>query len=569
MTTVARAISEFLALHGVELMVGQSLPSALHLAVPDTSIKQIQVRTENAGTALCDAYARKSGKIAVMTAQNGPAATLLVPGLAEALKASVPILAIVQEIEEDHVEKNAFQELDHHKLFWSCSKWVGRLTKPSRVYEILNLALVQAVSGRPGPSVLMMPPSVLVASAPKLPSRIVSRSTFPLDRNSACRSAVRAAAADLSKAENPLIVVGGGVHSSGAYSEVEQLHRKFGFPVATTLMGKGAVDETDPLSLGVVGFLLGKQARNIGVREYINQADLVFFIGARTNQNGTDSWKQFPQSARFIHLDVDPVEVGRNYESTRLVGDARETLVGLLEDLCKLESDTQIKNRKSRLANRIPRPREVLECIPGAVGSGVRPERIVHTLNKVVPPEAVITADASYSSAWLCAYGISTRAGQRFLTPRGLAGLGWGFPYMLGAKIADPTVPVLGICGDGGFSHGWSELETALRNELNVVVIVLKNGVLGYQRDAELVKFGAYTNAIPVGEIDHAGIARACGCIGVTIEEERDFEPALIEALNADKPVVLDVRTDASAFPPVTLLDPLVSESPGGEGGVI
>ena len=124
--------------------------------------------------------------------------------------------------------------------------------------------------------------------------------------------------------------------------------------------------------------------------------------------------------------------------------------------------------------------------------------------------------------------------------------------------MADPDATIIGLSGDGGFSHVWSELETAARYQLPFILIVLKNGILGYQRDAELVKFGRHTNAIPIGEIDHAAIARACGCVGISVERQSDFEPAFVEAMSLKRSVVLDIRTDPAAFPPVTLLDGLV-----------
>lgn len=556
----AEAMARFLEQHGVELVVGQSLPSALHLALPKTGIRQIQVRTENAGTAICDAYARIAGKVAIITAQNGPAATLLVPGLAEALKASVPVVAIVQEVNADQRDRNAFQECDHFALFAGCAKWVGRVETAARIYDYLNLALTQALTGRPGPAVLLVPAEVLQQPAPPLPGIVAPRSTYPLDRVSADPASIAAAAELLAAAERPLIVAGGGVHGSRACAQIAVLQQEFGIPVATTLMGKGAIDEARPLSLGVVGHVLGARAPNRLSRNYLERADVVLLVGTRTNQNGTDSWSLFRADARFIHLDIDGVEVGRNYESFRLVGDARTTLDALIADLrarfCAGQGADQAKRVQRLIA-----PRRMLDdCIPAGQPGTVRPERIVDALNRLAPENSILVADASYSSVWLGAFGLARHTGSRFLTPRGLAGLGWGLPYMLGAKLARPSATVIGLCGDGGFAHVWSELETAARSDLAFVCIVLKNGVLGYQRDAELVKFGAHTNAIPIAEIDHAAIARACGCVGLSVEAPEELDGALAEALSLDRPVVLDVRTDPSAFPPVTLLDSLVSE---------
>ncbi len=557
MFTVADAIAEFLEKHGVELFVGQSLPSALHLAAEDTSIRQVHIRTENAGTAMCDAYARLTGKVAVMTAQNGPAATLLVPGLAEAMKTGTPMLAIVQEVDPAFREKNAFQEFDHLGLFSSCTKWSTILDCPERVYDLLNLALTHATTGKPGPVALMVPPTVLVAPAPEMPKHVVARSNYPLDRPSANKEQIKRAAELLSKAKRPLIVAGGGVHASNATAEIAMLQDQFSIPVGTTLMGKGAVAEHHPLSLGVIGYLLGKFARNFGVREYVENADVIMFVGARNNQNGTDSWSLFGDNSTFIHIDIDGTEIGRNYESLRLSGDAKSTLTDLVEALSTLDDSAAAKSRASDLEKLIPPARAIEECIQPTTSTAVRPERMMEIINRNAPDDTILAADASYSSAWVCGFGEARKPGQRFITPRGLAGLGWGLPYLIGAKLAQPNATIIGLSGDGGFSHVWGELETAARYNLHLISIVLKNGVLGYQRDAEIVKFGKHTSAIPITDIDHAAIANAAGCVGISVETQFEFEDAFKRALTMTKPVVLDVRTDPSAFPTVTLLDAL------------
>jgi len=160
--TVARIIVDTLARHGVDVMFSQSLPSAVLLAAEDRNIEQFMYRTENAGTVMADGYARISGKVGVVSAQNGPAATLLVPGLAEALKVSVPIVALVQDVVRAQADRNAFQEFDHIALFQSCTKWVRRVTEASRIVDYIDMAFANAASGRPGPVVLILPADLLL-----------------------------------------------------------------------------------------------------------------------------------------------------------------------------------------------------------------------------------------------------------------------------------------------------------------------------------------------------------------------------------------------------------------------
>jgi acetolactate synthase-1/2/3 large subunit len=167
-----------------------------------------------------------------------------------------------------------------------------------------------------------------------------------------------------------------------------------------------------------------------------------------------------------------------------------------------------------------------------------------------------VVADASYSSIWISNYLTALKGGQRFLTPRGLAGLGWGFPMALGAKLAQPGSEVFCLVGDGGFGHVWSELETAVRMNLKVTLLVLNNGILGYQKHAENVKFRSHTSAVNFAPVDHAAIARACGCNGVRIEDPAQLPAALQEARTSSKTTLIELMTDENAFPPITTFTP-------------
>src|SRR3712207_3308077 len=158
---VAEVLAASLKRHGVEVLFSQSLPSAAVLAAEDAGLRQYTYRTENAGGAMADGYARVTHKVGVVTAQNGPAATLLVAPLAEALKSSVPIVALVQEVERSNMDRNAFQELDHIALFGGCAKWIRRVTEVSRVEDYIDMAFAAATGGRPGPVVLLLPADVL------------------------------------------------------------------------------------------------------------------------------------------------------------------------------------------------------------------------------------------------------------------------------------------------------------------------------------------------------------------------------------------------------------------------
>ena len=552
---VAEAIVDSLLRHGVEVMFSQSLPSAVLLAAEERDIPQFMYRTENAGAVMADGYARVSGKVGVVSAQNGPAAALLVPGLAEALKVSVPVVALVQDVVRAQADRNAFQELDHIGLFQSCTKWVRRVTEASRVVDYVDMAFANAASGRPGPVALILPADLLLEELTVPDLRTANLGYFPLDRSVADPARIEAAVELLASASNPLLVAGGGVHLSAACDAVAALQSNAHIPVMTTVMGKGVVDERHPLSIGVTGYALGKLSPGRYMRPLIEQADVILLVGTRTNQNGTDSWTLYPERARYIHIDVDSTEIGRNYEALRLNGDAKLTLEAIRDKL---------KGRRGpapEIEGRIAAARQKhavdIAAVEQADASPARPERLAADIRQVLTPETIVVADASYATLWVACYLPSLKAGMRFITPRGLAGLGWGLPLAIGAKVACPDSPVLCMVGDGGFAHVWSELETAARRKTPVVLTVLNNSCLGYQKDAEDVKFGRHTTACYFTPVDHAAIAHACGCRGIHIEKASEYLPALREALACNDTTVLDVITDPTAYPPVTSFDGL------------
>ena len=506
---------------------------------------------------MADGFARISGKIGVVTAQNGPAATLLVPPLAEALKVSVPILAIVQDVARGNAERNAFQELDHLALFSGVAKWVRRIDVAARIDDYVDMAITAATSGRPGPAVLLVPLDLFDESV-EIAERHAQLGHYPLDRMGPDPASVERAVDLLAGAKNPLVIAGGGVHLSHASRALVALQNAAHLPVATTVMGKGAVGEFHPLSLGVVGYVMGKRARSHHLRPIVERADVVLLVGTRTNQNGTDSWSLFTPGTTFIHLDVDGLEIGRNYESVRMAGDAKLGLEALTAALAKRDLSALTARRpalESEIADALAQHARDIAPLTRSTHAPMRPERVMAEIAEAMTPETIMVADASYASIWI-ANGIPAQvAGQRFITPRGIAGLGWGLPLALGAKVAQPEAPVICIAGDGGFAHCWAELETARRLGLAVVLIVLNNQVLGYQKHAELARYGAHTDAVHFAPVDHAAIAAACGCIGVRVEKPENFARALRMALAADRITVIDVMTDPDAHPPITVFE--------------
>jgi len=322
-------------------------------------------------------------------------------------------------------------------------------------------------------------------------------------------------------------------------------------PCTLTLMGLGAFPASDPRFLGMLG-MHGTLEANLAMHE----ADLVVCVGARFDDRVTGRLDGFCPQARFVHIDVDPTEIGRNYEAVRLAGDAAETISALRSALARRDLSYRASQRDkmtARIAGFWRAFDTERESVAGSENSPIRPERVMSDLQQVLTAETTVVADASYSSMWIAGQLRALSSGMRFLSPRGLAGLGWGLPLALGAKAARPDEPVVAIVGDGGFAHSWAELETMVRSKLPVLIIVLNNGILGFQRDAETVKFGSFTTACSFADVDHRQIAEACGCPAVRISDPADLPRCLERGLREEGPLLIEVITDADAHPPISL----------------
>lgn len=552
--TTAHAISRALIRHGVTHVFGQGIPNLLMLTCEELGITQVGYRTENAGGYMGDGYSRISGKVCVLAAQNGPAATLLVAAMSEAMKASTPMVALIQDVNREFTDKNAFQEYDHLALYAGCTKWARVVHLSSRVEEYVDMAFTIAASGRPGPVALMLPADMLLEPGPVL-TRHANLGHFPLDRSIPPPSKLREAARRIATAKRPIVIAGGGIHLSGAAAALERLQEEAHVPVATTMMGKGAVSDLHPLTVGVVGSAMGVNSPTRHLRSLVTESDLVVLVGNRSNQNGTDSYTLYPKAAKYIHIDIDSQEIGRNYEAYRLQGDARETLEALVDALREQDLSLRRQNRENvtqLIRQGKARYREEAAAVLNSNAAPIRPERLMKELDAVLEDNDIVVADASYSSFWTVNYLTSKRAGQRFLTPRGMAGLGWGFPMALGARAATTDGTVYCVSGDGGFGHVWSELETARRMGLKVVLIVLNNSILGFSKHSDNARFGMHNSAVNFTKVDHCAIARGAGCEAILVEEPSQIANALHQAKHNTLTTLIEIRCDPNAFPPFT-----------------
>jgi thiamine pyrophosphate-dependent acetolactate synthase large subunit-like protein len=399
------------------------------------------------------------------------------PGLAECLSASTAIVALVQDVGPSTQDRNAFQELDQLELFKGVSKWVRRVTSADRIEDYVDMAFTAAASGRPGPAVLPVSMELLAERDERpVAMRKAHLGRDPMDRSQPEQAQIALAAELLANANAPIVYAGGGVIGSGAQEELRELQEIAHLPVATSTMGKGSVDETHPLSMGVIGYFMATRGMAKFVKPMVTGADVVLLIGNRTNQNGTDSWKLLPREAAYIHIDIDPMEISRNYEALRLNGDARLTLSALNSAMAAQDLSKRLSARAavvSTIATARLRHQEEIAGVAQSEAAPIRPERFM------------------------------------------------------------------------------AELEKQLAED-HIVVAVMNNGVLGYQKHAEDAGLGRHTNVCDFAPVDHAAIAEACGVKGIRLERAQDIATAIREALAADTTVLIDILADPNAMPPVS-----------------
>jgi acetolactate synthase-1/2/3 large subunit len=554
-----RAIAEMLRAHEVGPMFGmagfQLLP--LYEGVRALGMEHHLINDERCGAFAADAYARVTGRPGVCDATLGPGATNLVTALVESLNAGVPLVAITGDTHRAHSWKNMTQEARQVEILRPAAKELIRVEGPERVPELVRRAFAVATSGRPGPVVVDVPEDVSHAEHDYGADEFFADPatlSVPARRSRPDEEEVRRAAALISRAKRPLILAGGGVHLSGAYEALASLAEEGRIPVAHTLSGKGAIPCTQDLSVG----LFGRYSRF--ANELIESSDCLLVVGCKLGEIATKRYALPGRSgAHLIHLDVSAEEIGRWAETeVALWGDARLGLADLADAL----SDGSAAARERRadyVAEVRERRAKWQEEARGRYESAERPinmARLMHELNRLMPEDGVLVADGGFASHWAGLLYDTKGAGRGFVADRGFASIGYGLPGAMGARLARPAGPVVGITGDGGMNMVIGELETARRAGAGFTLIVVNNAASGYIKALQHAVYGEGNyQSSDLLETDYAALARAYGCEGVRVEDPEELAPTLAASVEErEVPTVVDVvvtRDPAKMLPGV------------------
>lgn len=529
---------------GVEFVFGlcgdTSLPFYEALYDLDHRIRHILTRDERSASFMADAYARFSGKVGVCEGPSGGGATYIVAGLAEANGSSVPLVCFTSDIAQKDRGRGTLTELDQTALFAPVTKWTHMPTHARGLPRVVEDAFRKATTGSLGAVHVGLPYDVQTAEVDAKQVHVDAKfNTYPAIRIGPQPEAVKKAARLLTEARQPLLVAGAGAIRSGAWDELAALSRLLGVPVATSISGKGSVAETDPYALGVIGSNGGLSYRH----EILRESDLLFYVGCSQGSVTTEKWTLPADGEKtIVQLDVDSERMGYNYETAvGLVADAKLGLAAVVEEVDRLLSgrpagkvdpETLSKRRDEFMAR-------IEEFASDE--TPIRPERFVSELSRALPKKAVLCSDPGTPCPYLSAYYRLPQAGRWFVSPRAHGGLGYALPAVCGAYFAKPEASrVVGVMGDGSFGISAGELETIVRLELPVTLIVLNNASFGWIKAGQKM-LGEKYYSVDFSEANHARIAEAYGMRGIRVEHPEELPAALEEGLSVNEPVLIDI----------------------------
>ncbi len=506
-------------------------------------IRFIGVRDERTGVHMADGYARASGRAGVILAgQNGPGATNLVTGLAQAHAAYSPVVSIAGALSSAHVYRDAFQEVDQQALFRPVTKKTWTVTQTARVPEMLREGFRTALTPRRGPVQINLPRDILAESADfddfQTPSAYRTEVTPMGDADLVSR-----AAAMLAAAERPLIIAGGGVKWTGAHKAVLALAEALNAPVALSPGHGDAIPHDHPLNAGQVGPRGNPVASGMA-----RQADVILALGTRLGFNATFySYDNLNRDAAIIQVEMEPTAIGRYFPvALGIWGDA-----GKVAEQIRSALGTRAATPAARawMERFIDDRRRMLEERDAAVGmtTPIQPSTLFKALREVLPRDSMITMDAGT----LCLQAtdaLNYVEPPALFTPLDFGLVGFSFACGLGVKLACPERTVVSLMGDGGFGMTLSELGTAVANGINTVTIVMNNHCWGaekaYQRD---FFDGRYIGA-DITNPPFDKVAELYGARGFRVERPEDIASTVAEAIACGKPAVVDVQMDPNAL---------------------
>ncbi|MGY6632571.1 MAG: thiamine pyrophosphate-binding protein [Alkalilacustris sp.] len=542
----AEALVRMLQAHGVRHVFGlcgdTSLPLYDALRGDGHGITHVLTRDERSATYMADGYARVTGRVGVCEGPSGGGATYILPGLIEASESSIPVLAITTDISVASYGKFPLTEVDQEALMRPLTKWNTVIRRAEHVPRMVRAAFRAMTTGRPGAAHLGLPYDIQYDDVDPADIWADARlGQYPAYPQAPEPGAAEAALAAILSARRPLIVCGGGVVIAGASEALDRLARRLDIPVATSISGQGSLAESHPACVGVVGSNGGTDE----TWEAMAGADLVVFMGCRAGSTTTARWEAPGPDARIVHFDSDPMVLGANYPAeVAVLGDLRLALTQLEAALDAHEerSGPAAGFGGAVLAADI-RQRKFAAFDRHATSDGlpIRPERVIATLQRLLPEDATLVSDPGTTCPYVSAYFTLPRAGRHFITNRAHGALGYSMAAALGAWYGRPDRKVVALMGDGSFGFTVGELETVCRARAPITFVVMSNAAFGWIKASQKADKGARYHNVDFGRTDHAAVAAAYGLASWRVEHPDALEGALRAALATDGPTLVDI----------------------------
>ena len=550
--TGAFALIDSLKRHGVKHIFGYPggaiLPiyDELYRAEAQGDLQHILVRHEQGAAHAADGYARATGKVGVCFGTSGPGATNLVTGIATAQMDSIPMVIVTGQVTRGAIGTDAFQETDIYGITLPIVKHSYVVRNAKDMAKIVAEAFYIASTGRPGPVLIDVPKDVGLEECDYIPveSGDVKLPGYRPTVKGNCGQ-INAALELIETSQRPLLYVGGGAIAANAHAQVQELAESFQIPVTTTLMGLGAFDEHNSLSLGMLG-MHGTAYANFSVSE----CDLLIAVGARFDDRVTGKLDEFASRAKVIHIDIDPAEVGKNRTpQVPIVGDVRQVLEQVLQRARELDLPSD-RSKTQEWLQRIARWREDYPLIVPHHADSISPQEVMVELAKQAP-NAYYTTDVGQHQMWAAQF--LKNGPRRWISSAGLGTMGYGLPAAMGAKVAIPDEEVICISGDASFQMNPQELGTLSHHGINVKTIIINNGWQGMVRQWQQAFFGErYSSSnMQAGMPDFEILARAFGVKGIVISDRSQLVDSIAEMLAHNGPVLVDakVKRDENCYP--------------------
>ena len=516
-----------------------------------TNIKRLHVHSEKSAAYMADGYARVSHKPAICMAQIIGALNIAA-GLRDAFLAHSPVIALTGGREPKTKFKKVYQEIDDMPAFEPVTKFNATIDDVNRFSDMMEQAFRVATSGSPGPVHLQFRGNEAQIDLEEIEEEVTVNEIniqIPPHRPICDDSVLKKALEAVQTASKPIIVAGGGARHSGCSKELLTFAEKLSIPIATSLNGKDLLNSNHPLSCGVVG-TYSRESANLSVKE----ADLVIFIGSETGSMTTHFWAVPTTKVRVIQIDIEPENLGRNYNlEVAIHGDAKV----ILERMTTLADSKNFPERTEWLSL-ITKLRSdwyyKYQPLMESDAKPIRPERLCREISNAAPKNAVFVVDTGHAGMWMGGMFDLTHSEQTYI--RSAGHLGWAFPASLGAKCALPNKPVICFTGDAGFWYHIAEIEVAVRWNINTIVIVNNNSggnqskrgfdrAYGGEQTEEGRQLWTFNN------INFAAIAENIGAVGIRVENAKEIKPAIEKAIELNNPVIIDVVTDINALAPL------------------